>query len=333
MHVYGMIATNKLMALFTNRGSAVDAYPKFYAPNYHIDEMDVPEPEDGLNLYFSEEGDQRIWYTSYETAKESGVHFYRIQIEETVQPYKDGHVFQCLLERGEKGLYTRINNHPEEFGSNAKGKVFLVDRSWADAVPGIANVRVRRETQRYGFIVGEMVPLTVPDPYDLAVFLRDELNGSLDYRMLEWHQTETGHYVSESYDEDRTCYAVLDGEIQQIPDLNGTVIKREPVKDFLAAQFFRDEKDEVLRDLSRAVIPEKFLCKARDVRDVKNCGDEPLLTQALQYRLIRGFVAAENITVYTFTDCFQHICRFPAEMIHMLAEQIEILNRQAVKKL
>ena len=238
-----------------------------------------------------------------------------------------------MLEHGEKGLFTRINNHPEQLGSMAKGKVFFVDESWSDAVPGIARVQIRKEGPNYGFIVGEMVQLAIPDAHDLAAFLRDELDGNLDYRVLERHQTATGYYVSESLDKERTCYALIDGQIQQIPDLNGKILWSKPVKDFLAQQFFQKDKNTVSQDLFRASIPDNFLCMAEEVQDIESCEDIPILNQALQCRLVRGFAAKDGVAVYTFTDRFQYLCRFSAEMIHELSEWIVKLNRKAVDQI
>lgn len=67
----------------------------------------------------------------------------------------------CIMTRTEDGRYmTKLAIHPETHGNI--NKPFFPDKSWTDVDIGPAIVSVRREMDKYGFIVGKMVQFQLP---------------------------------------------------------------------------------------------------------------------------------------------------------------------------
>ena len=66
--------------------------------------------------------------------------------------------FQVDLHETVDGRFMTIfNPHPETSGVNGKGKIFFPDRSWKGILcEGTATVRITKEFEKYGFVVGKM---------------------------------------------------------------------------------------------------------------------------------------------------------------------------------
>lgn len=84
------------------------------------------------------------------------------------------------LLRSEKGLFCRLNLHPEENGYRAQGKVFFPDRRCADNLcEGPVIVKSVIDKGNYGFFVGEMVQYRAPSDEQVSQYIiENSLYGS-----------------------------------------------------------------------------------------------------------------------------------------------------------
>lgn len=148
---------------------------------------------------------------------------------------------QVILKRGEDGkLFTHINTHPELVGKNAEGKLFFPDASWPDAEPGKANVTIKLEKDKYGFLVGENVVDTFANREQALDFLweRDDAGMSklFSYTNKKKGQTFYG-YLSHN---DHSQYLII-----VTKDENGqNVVTRRILEDEEAREY--EERDEIV---------------------------------------------------------------------------------------
>lgn len=77
---------------------------------------------------------------------------------------------EVFLNENERGLYCRMNLHPEIFGTRQKGKMYFVDKSCLDTLcVGPAVITKVFERTSYGFMVGHMKQFDPPSDLQLAV--------------------------------------------------------------------------------------------------------------------------------------------------------------------
>lgn len=88
---------------------------------------------------------------------------------------------------------TRFNAHPEHDGWCCAGKYYFPDRSWENPAVGPARVKILREKENYGFIVGEMVNPTLPE--DLTETLNVIIRYMPDLDRVDVMKTSSGDTV------------------------------------------------------------------------------------------------------------------------------------------
>lgn len=138
--------------------------------------------------------------------------------------------FQVILRKDENGkLFTHINTHPELVGRFAEGKLFFPDASWKDVEPGKANVTIKLEKDKYGFLVGENV---------LDKFANREQ--ALDFL---WNQDDAGTSRLFSYTNKKkgqTFYGYVSGDSHS--EYLIIVSKDENGKEFVTRRIMGDEE-------------------------------------------------------------------------------------------
>lgn len=112
---------------------------------------------------------------------------------------------EVFLLENEKGLYCRMNLHPEIFGMHQKGKMYFVDRSCRDDLCfGPAVITEVHERTSYGFMIGHAKQFEPPSDLQLAA----QVTYSGDYKqMIRFCSNKFGHFVQIG----KKCFVLKDG--------------------------------------------------------------------------------------------------------------------------
>lgn len=158
-------------SIYCCRGVAADQCDYNHFDTLYIEETQVHYSDDLPNpdiSYYSARSygtcESTEWYETYEEAeiqaKKLGFKSYKVvdAFLNTTVIDKDPRLdFEVTLRVDNEGrIFTRINMHPEMDGMHFEGKLFYAEKSFNDARPGTAIVKVSRETPEYGFFVGRM---------------------------------------------------------------------------------------------------------------------------------------------------------------------------------
>lgn len=101
---------------------------------------------------------------------------------------------RTILVRNEKGLYCRLNLHPEEDGYHARGKIFFPDRQCADTLcEGPVCIKTVADKGNYGFFVGEMVQYKAPSDEQVSEYI---IQNNLYESKVHFMKGKFGTYVS-----------------------------------------------------------------------------------------------------------------------------------------
>lgn len=114
---------------------------------------------------------------------------------------------QTTLLRNEKGLYCRLNLHPEEEGLHAKGKIFFPDRACAEHLcEGPVMIHSVKDKGNYGFFSGEMVQFKAPSDAQVSEYI---IKNSLYESKVRFMEGKFGTYAN-IYNSSNTLFSCRD---------------------------------------------------------------------------------------------------------------------------
>ena len=323
--VYGITCKAGIVALYKNRGSAVDAMPQFYAPDYRIKTFILPVNDNTEYVFgaVNEKGEQ-IWFDSESAATASGLISSKYEIEESVKAFPKNHLFRCIIEKDDEGFYTRINSHPELCGTQNAGKIYRPDEDWKDIQIGYADVIIVKDDTSAAVVTGTMVPMKAPAKPELAKFLREGFVGNLDVTTIGCCELGSNSYVYvNNGTELHTCYSIIDGEFQKIHNFSGRELWTISARKLLLQDTYGNKLSAVEKFLHTASIPQWFFSKsnANHVKFVRTFPENETIDRALQSALIVGYSEGSNMT-FGFTKELQILCRYSFEELSKVFEAI-----------
>lgn len=98
------------------------------------------------------------------------------------------------LEKGEKGLYAKLNLRPDLDG-DVSGKFYFPDRSCESVAAGLFRVTSVKEHGTYGFLSGHMVTIKAPEEEELAEYLVERLEDTKDASLRFMSHPACGSFV------------------------------------------------------------------------------------------------------------------------------------------
>lgn len=128
-------------------------------------------------------------------AEEAGVwNSYSVYIENRETDYTPMKLpVRTTLMRNDKGLYCRLNLHPEEDGYRSPGKIFFPDRKCGNSLcEGPVIITSVHDKGNYGFFTGEMVQYEAPSDEQVSEHV---IKNSLYDRKLRFMKGKLGSYV------------------------------------------------------------------------------------------------------------------------------------------
>lgn len=170
------------------------------------------------------------------------------------------------LYKNDRGLYCRLNLHPEIDGSfRVNGKLFFPDRSCADTLcEGYCVITETNDKGNYGFFKGHMQQFKAPSDELLDEYIRE--HGLYD-RTLRYMSGKFGTYVETIWIPDtwttgyitdnRVLVETEDGKIEEYANLgvdpNARVTKEISVADYLCEGYHGCKFDKLFNSFVRVV--------------------------------------------------------------------------------
>lgn len=200
-----------------NAGEALDASDGYGAPlgvlHYEGDLNEILQTTETVyrfnadylarNFYFSQteayKAAEKAGLADHPTGAIQGGHIIPARYKAVTLPT------EVFLHENERGLYCRMNLHPEIFGTRQKGKMYFVDRSCRDKLcMGPAVITEVHERTSYGFITGHMKQFEVPSDLQLAA----QVAFSGDYKQpVRFCSNRFGHFAKIG----KKCFVLKDG--------------------------------------------------------------------------------------------------------------------------
>lgn len=93
----------------------------------------------------------------------------------------------AILSKSDRGLYCKLNLHPEEDGAYATGKPFFPDRDCKEPLEeGFVVVESVKDKGNYGFFMGKMKTFEAPSENDVVDYLFDRFGGGAVYKRVDF---------------------------------------------------------------------------------------------------------------------------------------------------
>lgn len=320
-----MVHTLNGIMLFFNPGEAkeesglmgraykYDEVTLHYHGNGTLDALKNCAPLTAYRAVISATGERTDWYLSMQKAdnavvdKVCEVQFEKAQIQ---RPYLKPEQLPTLeqLIANERGLFTRMNLHPEVDGFSSRGKIYFPDRSCAEKLcAGPAVITEVKDKGNYGFFTGHMVQYEWPDDNALLEYI--EKDGFMNRHMLTFVETEHFGkivvlseqliYESSRYFPCHKALGIYDGELVSITDTSvlsdpGDDIRYVTVADLLCREYMGC----AFEDLTKCFIelPRQYSKKLRCRKYDKYVSD--LMDDAADSGVVTPMLLEESVFFY-----------------------------------
>lgn len=124
----------------------------------------------------------------------------------------------AILSKSDRGLYCKLNLHPEEDGAYATGKPFFPDRNCKEPLEeGFVVVESVKDKGNYGFFTGKMKTFDAPSEVDVVNYLFDKFGDRAVYKRVDFVSGGFGTLARYCGDNNTYLFKGTESPVEVIP--------------------------------------------------------------------------------------------------------------------